>query len=76
MTISGSNAKFDACDIWWSANGGSITSIAAFVILASNATSGNSVLVGWGKVSDSAVDITNTNRITLQWASTGIYTVS
>jgi hypothetical protein len=76
VTISGSNAKFDADDTWWSANGGSIQNMAAFTIQLTNGTSANAVLVGWGQLSTTAVSITNTNRVTLQWASTGLYTVS
>lgn len=69
--LSGSNAKFDADDVFWSATG-SITSMKAFVIL----VSGGNELVGWGQISTTSVSLTNTNRITLQWAATGLYTVS
>ena len=77
VTISGSNAKFDADDTFWSANGaGGITSIALFTIQSSNATSANAFRVGWGRFSPPVGSLANTNRLTIQWASTGIYTVS
>ena len=76
VTISGSNAKFDADDTFWSANGGTITGIAGFIIVKTNGTSSSSELVGWGQLSTTAVSITDTNRVTLQWASTGLYTVA
>ena len=69
--LSGANAKFDADDTFWSATG-AITSMKAFVILVSGANE----LVGWGQLSTTSVSLTSTNRVTLQWAATGIYTVS
>jgi hypothetical protein len=38
--------------------------------------SGLGELVGWGRISTTSVSLTNTNRLTLQWDASGIYTVS
>lgn len=69
--LSGTNAKFDATDVLWSATG-AISSMKAFAIY----ISGLGELVGWGRISTTSVSLTNTNRLTLQWNASGIYTVS
>lgn len=76
-TRTGGTVKFDADDVVWTASGGSIT--ARYAVLYSD-TSANDNLVGYILLDDTAggTDVTATsgNTLTVQWNSSGIFTLT
>lgn len=68
--------KFDADDPFWSANGGAISNIKHAVIWMSGASAGARKLVVRSQLSTSQFSLSSGNRLTLQFASTGIFTLA
>jgi hypothetical protein len=64
--------KFDASDKFWSANGGTITSIMYAVISMSNAASTSRHLLCYSQLSTAIFSISAGNRMTVQMAAAGI----
>lgn len=63
--------KWSWANVFWSANGGTITGIKAFVIVTSAGKN-----VGFCQLSTSAFNVTDTNRITIAPPATGILTLT
>lgn len=68
--------KFDADDVFWSANGGTIPNIKHAVIWLSGASAGARKLLVRSQLSTSQFTLSSGNRMTLQMAATGIFTLA
>jgi hypothetical protein len=68
--------KFDADDSFWSANGGAISNIKFAVIWVSGASAGARKLLVRSQLSSSQFSLSSGNRLTIQHASTGIFTLA
>lgn len=68
--------KFDADDVFWSANGGNIENIKFAVIWMSGASAAAQKLLCRSQLSSSQFSISSGNRLTLQMASAGIFTLA
>lgn len=62
--------------MFWSANGGTIDSIRTYVLMQTNGTSTASKLIAWGQISSAEISVTDTNRLTIQWAANGVFTLT
>ena len=68
--------KFDADDINWSANGGSISNIKGIVVVKIGASAGARHLVGYASLTSSQFALASGNRININWNSGGILTLA
>lgn len=68
--------KFDADDLSWSANGGTISNIKGIVIAKIGASAGARHLVGYASLTSSQFALAAGNRINVNWNSGGILTLS
>lgn len=68
--------KFDADDVFWSANGGTIPNIKGAVLFTSGASAGACHLVARCSLTSSQFTISTGNRLTIQMAAAGILTAS
>lgn len=68
--------KFDADDVFWSANGGSIANIKFAVIWASAAASASRKLLCRSQLSTGQFSISTGNRLTIQMNASGILTLA
>lgn len=68
--------KFDADDVFWSANGGAISNIKFAVIWISAAASANRHLLCRSQLSTSQFNLASGNRLTIQMNSAGILTLA
>lgn len=68
--------KFDADDVFWSANGGSIANIKFAVIWLSAAASANRHLLCRSQLSTAQFSLSAGNRMTIQMNSAGILTLA
>lgn len=68
--------KFDADDVFWSANGGNIANVKFAVIWLSAAASANRKLLCRSQLSTSQFTISSGNRMTIQMNSAGILTLA
>jgi hypothetical protein len=68
--------KFDGDDIFWSANGGSISNMKFLVFWASGASAGARKLLGRIQLSTAAFSLSAGNRMTVQFPSGGIFTLA
>jgi len=73
---SAAQMKFDADDLSWSANGGSIASIKHLVVWASGASANARHLLGRVQLSTSQFTLASGNRLTIAWPSGGIFTLA
>ena len=73
-TVSGVNIKFDcATDPVWTASGAGMTSIMYGTI---NSSAGGLNMMFWSKLSTGIITVATGNTLTVQMASTGIFTLS
>lgn len=75
ITLSGDAAKFDAADPIYTASGANITSIMYLVIASSHSGVGNTV-VCWSKLSTAVFTVTSGNTLTVQFSSSGIFSLT
>lgn len=68
--------KFDADDVFWSANGGTISNVKFAVIWLSAAASANRHLLCRSQLSSSQFSISAGNRLTIQMNASGILTLT
>lgn len=68
----GATLRWNLSDVWFSANGSSFSSVKAFAIWQSNATQASAKLIGWGQLSSAQFSVSDTNRLTIQWAAAGV----
>lgn len=68
--------KFDADDVFWSANGGTIANIKFAVIWISGASAGARHLLCRSTLSSSQFSISSGNRLTIQHNASGILTLA
>ena len=68
--------KYDADDVFWSANGGNISAIKFAVIWLSAASAGGRHVLCKSTLSASAFSISTGNRLTIQMNSSGILTLA
>lgn len=68
--------KFDAADPVWTATGGAINSIKAAVIFASGASAGACHLLAYASLTSSAFNLSSGNTLTIQFNSSGIFTLA
>lgn len=68
--------KFDADDVFWSANGGSIANIKAAVIWLSAASAGGRKLLCYASLTSNQFSLAAGNRLTIQMNAAGILTLS
>jgi hypothetical protein len=68
--------KFDMDDVFWSANGGTISNIKFAVIWLSAAASANRKLLCRSQLSTSQFSISSGNRLTIQMNSLGVLTLA
>jgi len=68
--------KFDADDVFWSANGGTIANIKHAVLWISAASANGRHLLCRSQLSTSQFTLSPGNRLTIQMASTGILTLA
>lgn len=68
--------KFDADDPFWSANGGTIANIKGAVIWQSAAATANRKLLCRSTLTTSQFSLSAGNRLTIQFAATGILTLA
>ncbi len=66
-------SRFDSTAIFWSANGGSITSIQYAVIWRSAAAVASEYLLAYSTLSTSEFDLTDGNRLTITPSANGIF---
>jgi hypothetical protein len=67
--------RFDAADPVWTATGGAINSIKAAVIFASGASAGACHLLCYASLTSAAFNLSSGNTLTLQFNSSGIFTL-
>lgn len=68
--------KFDADDVFWSANGGAISNVKFAVIALSAAASANRHLLCRSQLSTAQFSISAGNRLTIQMNASGILTLA
>jgi hypothetical protein len=68
--------KFDADDVFWSANGGSIANIKFAVIWISGASAGARHILCRSQLSTSQFSLSTGNRLTIQMNASGILTLA
>lgn len=68
--------KFDAADPVWTATGGAINSIKACVIFASGASAGACHVLAYASLTSSAFNLSSGNTLTIQFNSSGIFTLA
>ena len=68
--------KFDAADPVWTATGGAINSIKACVLFMSGASAGACHLLAYASLTSTAFNLASGNTLTLQFNSSGIFTVA
>jgi len=73
---SGGAIRFDASAVFWSANGGTITSIQYMVIWAEGASANARHIAAHITLSTSIFALTDTNRLTLTPAALGIFNLT
>lgn len=73
---SGGQIKFDATDPVWTATGGAINSIKGCVLFMSGASAGACHLLAWASLTSTAFNLASGNTLTLQFNSSGIFTVA
>ena len=69
---SASEMRFDSTAVFWSANGGTITSI-QFAVIFKSASAGGGPLLCYSSLSSSVFEVTDTNRLTITPAANGIF---
>lgn len=70
------SSRFDATAVFWSASGGSITSIEFAVIWRSGSAVACEFLLGRSQLSTSEFDLTTGNRLTITPSANGIFELS
>jgi hypothetical protein len=75
ITLSGDAAKFDAADTVYTASGANITSVKYLVIASTFSGVGNQV-VCWSRLSATAFTVTSGNTLTIQYSSSGIFSLT
>ena len=68
--------RFDAADPVWTATGGAINSIKGCVLFMSGASAGACHLLAFASLTSSAFNLASGNTLTLQFNSSGIFTVA
>jgi len=68
--------KFDAADVVWTATGGAINSIKAAVIFASSDSAGGCHVLCYASLTSSAFNLAQGNTLTIQFNSSGIFTLA
>jgi hypothetical protein len=75
ISLSGDAAKFDAADTIYTASGANITSIKYLIIASTFSGVGNQV-VCWSRLSATAFSVTSGNTLTVQYSSSGIFSLT
>lgn len=75
ITLSGDAAKFDAADTIYTASGANVTSVKYLVIASTFSGVGNQV-VCWSRLSATAFTVTSGNTLTIQYSSSGIFSLT
>jgi hypothetical protein len=68
--------RFDAADLSWSANASAIDCIKYLVLFVSGASAGAHKLIGWVHLTDTTFSLGTGNKLTVQWSSNGIFTLT
>jgi hypothetical protein len=76
VTLATSVVTFDATDLSWSAAASAIDSIKYLVLYTSGASAGNSYLIGWVHLTDTAFTLATGNKLTITWNASGIFTLT
>lgn len=69
---SASEMRFDSTAVFWSANGGTITSV-QFAVIFNSLSAGGGHMVAYSSLSSSVFSVTDTNRLTITPAANGIF---
>jgi hypothetical protein len=75
ISLSGDAAKFDAADVIYTASGANITSI-KYLIIASTFNGVGNQVVCWSRLSATAFSVTSGNTLTVQFSSSGIFSLT